>query len=113
MGKQHAHKYKRIFLDRKKEVPAWRCMLPGCSHYARREFFEGKVALCWRCNNEFVIQEKHARLVKPTCCSKEVHNIVVELAKDVKDLIPADKAKAEELRDLRKMFRSLPDAEVE
>ena len=69
MEKHDAHKYKRIIF-KKTGHTIFRCMLPGCPHFIRKELLQGRKAICWRCNEEFEI--KNVELSKPHCdkCTK-------------------------------------------
>jgi hypothetical protein len=63
---EHAHRYVRIKLG-KKDYKVFRCVRPGCAHYIRQELVVGKIAQCWRCDDEFVMNQKTAQLKKPHC----------------------------------------------
>lgn len=63
---EHAHKYVRVRLG-KKDYIVFRCVRPGCAHYIRQELVIGKIAQCWRCGDEFVMNQKTAMLKKPHC----------------------------------------------
>jgi len=68
---EHAHRYTRIKLG-KNDYIVFRCVRPGCSHYIRQELVVGKIAQCWRCEGDFVMNQKTAMLKKPHChkCTK-------------------------------------------
>lgn len=60
------HKYKRVEWGKNKTI-VFRCMLPGCSHYVHEEFVRGRMSLCWKCGNPFVMNPDKERRVKPKC----------------------------------------------
>jgi len=68
----HLHKYKRTKLGDKGYI-VFRCMVPGCNHYMRKELFVGTLCRCWRCEEPMVINSYMLRLVKPHCaaCTKK------------------------------------------
>lgn len=63
---EHAHRYVRVRLG-KNDYTVFRCVRPGCAHYVRQELVIGKIAQCWRCDDEFVMNQKTALLKKPHC----------------------------------------------
>lgn len=50
----------------------FKCVLPGCQHYLNDRFIIGKISLCWRCNQPFLIDKQLKELKKPHChdCTK-------------------------------------------
>ena len=67
---KHIHKYKRIFLSKKKGIkgyPVWRCMLADCSHYMAGETVVGRKSVCWKCGDSFTLTKFSLERVKPTC----------------------------------------------
>jgi transcription elongation factor Elf1 len=62
----HVHKYKRM-RGMKKGSKWFRCMIPECNHYIRKQLVVGKKSICWVCNAEFIITEKEAELARPHC----------------------------------------------
>ena len=72
-----AHKYLRIRSGpRANNEFKFRCVLPDCSHYVTQDFIVGKISVGWRCDTEFVIDQKAAMLKKPHCrkCTKSRDN---------------------------------------
>lgn len=78
---KHIHKYKLINLTRKKnKTPylVYQCVMPLCSHYTPIKQAEGKLNVCNKCNDNFLISKEtlHANggypLVHPRCldCKK-------------------------------------------
>lgn len=65
----HVHKYIRVKLG--KHV-VFKCAIPACSHYKRKELVEGQLSICWRCENTFVMNKASVALEKPHCfdCTK-------------------------------------------
>lgn len=80
----HFHKYKRTKLGEKGFI-VYRCMVPGCSHYKRKELMAGQLAQCWRCGEPFVITDYKLRLAKPHCdaCVKRRPNEKVDKLKEI------------------------------
>jgi len=68
----HFHKYKRTKLGDKGFI-VYRCMVPGCSHYLRKELLVGSLCQCWRCEEPMVITSYMLRLARPHCvdCTKK------------------------------------------
>lgn len=68
---KHIHKYKKVTFESGYVV--LNCVL-GCPHYIRREVAVGRMALCWRCERPFVLNESASQMAKPHCqrqdCSK-------------------------------------------
>jgi len=62
----HLHKYERTKLGDKGYI-VYRCQLPGCSHYIRRELVKGKLCACNICGNPMVMGKYAMRLAKPRC----------------------------------------------
>lgn len=69
---KHVHKYLRVRLG-PNGYTVYKCVLPGCSHYIRRELVEGNMTLCWRCGKEVPMNKKMATLKKPHCfgCTRQ------------------------------------------
>lgn len=63
---KHIHKYRRTTLGRS---TIYKCVLPGCTHFIQRALVDGKISLCWRCPNPFVITKKTLKNcpAKPHC----------------------------------------------
>jgi len=81
MSQNHkVHKYQRIILG-SKGYKVMKCLLPNCPHFIRIELAIGKLCICWRCNKEFVLTQKHLRMKKPHCedCTKS--HVDIQLAK--------------------------------
>lgn len=65
--KEHdVHKYERVKLGTK-GFEVFKCVLPNCSHYIRKELVFGKVTKCWRCDKDIVMTKPMARMKKPHC----------------------------------------------
>lgn len=61
----HIHRYQRTKLG--DNFIVYRCMLPGCAHYIRKELIMGKLCNCYRCGEDFIIGKKEMRRVRPHC----------------------------------------------
>ena len=90
---KHIHKYIRVKLGDKKKI-AYKCALPGCTHYKWLELFEGSLSQCWRCSNTFVIDKVSMTLKRPHCkaCTKiktkpELGKLTEILSEDLLDLL--------------------------
>ncbi len=70
---EHIHKYMRVLLGDNYIV--FKCMLPGCPHYVRKELFMGRKSLCWRCGGIFIISQKNLEQKKVHCkgCKRKKH----------------------------------------
>ena len=60
----HVHKYKTVKLSTGRKV--LKC-LHGCPHYIEPKLAIGRSALCWRCNEEFILDGTSVELLKPHC----------------------------------------------
>lgn len=65
---KHIHKYRRVYLDKAKQTPVYRCMLPDCSHYIAAILVIGKSSICWKCNGPFVITPAVLQRSEATPC---------------------------------------------
>jgi hypothetical protein len=66
----HTHKYERVRLGKKY---VYKCALPNCPHYVYKELAKGRVSICWRCGDEFVMNTYSVQLAKPHC--KKCHRL--------------------------------------
>jgi hypothetical protein len=73
--KHSVHKYARVFLDkdirkslkpRDREI-VYRCFLPNCTHYLRRQFTLGRKSICWFCEKEFLMGLREIDMKHPNC----------------------------------------------
>jgi hypothetical protein len=73
---KHVHKFKRLRYKSGNEV--FFCTLPDCSAKLNPALALGKKSLCWRCGNEFIMNEYALRLSKPHCeaCHKNKKDLV-------------------------------------
>jgi len=77
---KHIHKYLRQTLGHKGYI-IYKCILPNCSHFLAEKLVLGRQAICWRCDNSFIITKFHK---KPHCEScvkgnrKEIDNKLLE-----------------------------------
>ena len=81
---RHIHKYRRARLG--KSI-IYKCVMPGCSHFIQKSLIEGRVSVCWRCPNPFVITQLTLRNcpAKPHCenCYKRTDkDLMVDAALD-------------------------------
>lgn len=61
----HIHKLKR--LRYKSGNAIFFCVLPDCKFKASIPLSLGKRSTCWRCGNEFIMNDYSLRLAKPHC----------------------------------------------
>src|SRR5216683_5297533 len=64
---KHTHKLKRVRFKTGNAI--FFCALPDCSYKIQPPFALGKRSICWRCGNEFIMDEYTLRLAKPHCTS--------------------------------------------
>jgi hypothetical protein len=81
---KHIHKYERVVLG-KRGYTVFRCILPGCGHYIREELATGKMAICNRCENVFIMDKVAITLKKPHCldCTKRKDNADFDIFKEM------------------------------
>lgn len=86
---QHAHKFKRI--KYKSGNTIYFCILPDCNVKLATALSLGKKAICWRCDEEFIMNEYSIRLAKPHCikCHK-VKDIDNSIKIDMNEVAPAE-----------------------
>lgn len=58
---KHIHKYIKTKLGKNKDWLVYRCILPNCSHYIRPELLPGKMAICFRCEDKFIVTSEMVR----------------------------------------------------
>ncbi len=71
MAKKHIHRYERKKIGENYIV--FRCNLPKCTHYLPKQLVKGKVSLCNKCGNEFILTSGSLLLAKPHCEDCTVH----------------------------------------
>ena len=66
---EHTHKYEKKMLG---SHMVFKCAIPGCHHYIRKELAEGRFSVCWRCEETFVLDKVALGLRRPHCipCTK-------------------------------------------
>jgi len=64
MKYDHIHKYMRVNLGKNGYV-VFKCMIPGCPHYIRRELAVGRQSICWRCGRPMTLTMANTLLKKP------------------------------------------------
>lgn len=93
---KHIHKYIRDILGHKKrtnqkpkatDTLIFKCILPGCSHYIRNQFIEGKISECWECHENFVIDKIASRLQKPICQACRMKRRRTKIETPVEDML--------------------------
>lgn len=63
--REHIHKYLRVINDKKEGYIVYKCVVPGCTHYQRRELLLGNEAICWVCNLGMVLSLADLGMKKP------------------------------------------------
>ena len=87
----HVHKYIRVKLGDKEHI-VFKCALPNCPHNLAKDLVEGRLSICWRCNEAFVITKAQINLKRPHCLNctkykKVKKEKVVEVKDRLKELI--------------------------
>lgn len=62
---KHVHKLKRHKFKTGSSI--YFCSLPDCHYKIKTELAFGKKTICWRCGEEFIMNEYSIRLAKPHC----------------------------------------------
>ncbi len=62
----HLHRYKRVVIG-KNGYTVFRCTMPGCSHYIRKDLAEGRLCQCSRCAQPMILDKFAMTLVNPHC----------------------------------------------
>lgn len=82
----HTHKLKR-FKYKSTGTAIFFCTLPDCTFKSDTHLTLGKRSICWRCNQEFLINEYAIRLSRPHCmgCKKTKGETITEdkILKDI------------------------------
>jgi formylmethanofuran dehydrogenase subunit E len=66
MTEKHTHRYEKVIMGKKNTV-FFRCNFPSCTHYLQAKLAEGKLSICNRCGNEFILDRRAMKFVKPYC----------------------------------------------
>lgn len=68
---KHIHRYEKAKIGKNHVI--YRCNLPGCTHYIDKNLVRGRLAICNRCGEAFVISIAASKLAKPHCddCTKK------------------------------------------
>jgi len=82
--RKHTHKYIRGRLGEKHVI--FRCAFPDCTHYLAKEFVIGKLSVCNRCGEDFIMTRASVSLAKPHCesCTKSPK---AEEQRNIKDFL--------------------------
>lgn len=89
---KHNHLYRKTNIGKKtydKATRAWtknnyivyRCMKPGCNHFIIPSLIIGKVAECWRCSLDFIINRKSLKNIRDLHCD----DCTVKRSKPIED----------------------------
>ena len=64
------HKYERFKQGNGAFI--WKCILPDCGHFLRRDMIYGRMSICPRCGDEYIMDRRAMELNKPHCreCTK-------------------------------------------
>jgi len=62
---KHVHKLKRHSFKSGNQI--YFCALPDCHYKTAPALALGKRTICWRCGNDFIMNEYSLRLAKPHC----------------------------------------------
>jgi len=66
-SQNHIHRYEKVYLGKKRDYEVFRCNLPNCTHYLRKELVKDKISLCNRCGEPMVMDTRAMQLMKPHC----------------------------------------------
>jgi len=68
------HKYKQAVF--KSGTIIYRCGLTNCPHFTYEPLMVGKLSICWRCSNIFIITKRSLRSKKLHCeaCTRGKYN---------------------------------------
>lgn len=81
MSDKHIHKViKQTLKGNVGKYTIYKCI--SCPFYVHTKLSFGRVVICWRCGEPFLLERKHTRLQKPHCdnCTKKQEiNIVGDL----------------------------------
>lgn len=69
-AQKHAHKFRRHRFSTGNTI--FFCALPDCGYKISPALALGKRAVCWKCGNEFLMDDYTCRLAKPHCKSCHV-----------------------------------------
>jgi hypothetical protein len=80
----HVHRYEKAVLGKKRDYIVYRCNLPGCMHYLPKKLAKGKLSVCNRCENKFVLTPAALELQKPHCldCTNRRNPVNLDIIKD-------------------------------
>lgn len=77
MAENHTHKYKRKNIGKyiyekgkavkRKKYLVYACSVTGCTHYIPVYLSEGKISICNKCDEAFVMTKKTMKLASPHC----------------------------------------------
>jgi formylmethanofuran dehydrogenase subunit E len=86
----HVHKYVRVKKSAKATKTFFKCAIPACVHKVEKAFAIGRLSICNRCGNEFILDTRALDLAKPHCsdCTKSSKNeMVIDLASKLEGLL--------------------------
>lgn len=63
---KHVHKYGLFKMGLKRQYEVMRCNTPLCDHYVQARVAVGKMSICWRCGEQFVLGPEDLKF-KPAC----------------------------------------------
>jgi len=61
----HIHKYLRVINNKPPGYVVYKCIIPGCTHWLRRELLIGREAICWRCGTSMFLTKPDLDMKKP------------------------------------------------
>lgn len=62
--REHIHKYMRVIQD-KSGYTAYKCVIPGCTHWLRKELLIARESICWICNTAMILNTQDLTMKKP------------------------------------------------
>ena len=63
--REHIHKYLRVIHNKLPGYTVFKCVIPGCTHWIRKELLLARKSICWICNTEMVLNTQDLTMKKP------------------------------------------------
>lgn len=83
---KHTHKYGQVKLG-SNGYTVYKCFLPNCPHYVRKELALGRFSICWKCGGTFIMTATSIERLKPKCldCIAETVALRKQAAQEEKE----------------------------
>ena len=63
--KEHIHKYLRVINDNPPGYTVYKCVVPGCKHWLRKELLLARESICWVCGTAMILTQPDLNMKKP------------------------------------------------